>query len=462
MTRRHVVTASAALALAVGALSACARPTSEPAVSAAEVRHEPTGPVRHVVLVTIDGLLPDSYLHPDAHGLSVPTLRRFVREGGHGDGTRSVFPSLTYPAHTSIATGVTPQKHGIVSNRAFDPLDKNAEAWYWYAEDIKAPPLWELARRRGLRTALINWPVSVGAQVNWLVPEYWRSREPEDLKLVRALSTPGLLESVQRDVPDLFARFTPPQDSASVDVASHVIRGDRPHLLLLHIWQVDHAQHHDGLWSPAALSAVENADSQIARLLQTLDQAGIAKETAVVIASDHGFANTSRQVHPGALLREAGLITLDAQGKPSAYRVAVSTGGGTAYLYAREGEDAATEATARALFVARAGKPGSGIGRLFERAEIQSRGGDPRAFLALEAEDGVYFGSGLASFETPPPYRATHGYDPLRPEMSASLLWLAPGVKPGARHDTQLVDIAPTIAKWLELDLQLTDGHALE
>ncbi|MEY4581216.1 MAG: hypothetical protein RL701_5919 [Pseudomonadota bacterium] len=119
-----------------GAL-ACAQPQAAGPITqlrAAPKPSAPSRPIQHVVLVTIDGLLPDSYLHPEAHGLRVPTLQRFVAEGAVSDGALSTFPSVTYPAHTTIATGSWPKHHGIIGNRSFDPLETNREAWFWYAE----------------------------------------------------------------------------------------------------------------------------------------------------------------------------------------------------------------------------------------------------------------------------------------------------------------------------------------
>src|SRR4051794_13205432 len=119
---------------------------------------EPPGPIRHVILVTVDGLTPESYLNPDVHGLRIPTLRRMVQQGAFSDGARSVFPSVTYPAHSSSATGGSPARHGLYSNYAEDPQETNPDGWRWYAEDLRAPPIWEAARRAGYQTALINWP----------------------------------------------------------------------------------------------------------------------------------------------------------------------------------------------------------------------------------------------------------------------------------------------------------------
>ncbi|HEY6880263.1 MAG TPA: alkaline phosphatase family protein, partial [Polyangiales bacterium] len=233
-------------------------------------------------------------------------------------------------------------------------------------------------------------------------------------------------------------------------------------LVLLHIWQVDEAQHHEGLWSPAAIRAIENADQQLARVFAAVSEAGIASETAFVIASDHGFTHVSRQYHPAALLREAGLITLDDKGKPTSYRASVSVNGGSAYVYLRDDRDGDLERKARALFESRAGKPGSGIGRVLDREQLRARGADPTAAFALEAEADAYFGSNLQAYETAAGSHATHGYDPQRADMQASLLWIGPGVRPGRREGTRLVDIAPTIARWLGLTLPDTDGRALD
>src|SRR5215470_11487073 len=145
-------------------------------------------PRPHVVIVSVDGLRPDTYLEADRLGLKIPTLRRLMREGTVAAGAMSVLPSVTYPAHTTIATGVFPARHGIVTNYAWDPVDKNLTGWWWYAEDIRAPTLWDAARAAGRKVALIDWPVTVGAKVDVLVPEYWRAGTPDDQKLERALA----------------------------------------------------------------------------------------------------------------------------------------------------------------------------------------------------------------------------------------------------------------------------------
>ncbi|HEY2458869.1 MAG TPA: alkaline phosphatase family protein, partial [Candidatus Acidoferrum sp.] len=90
-----------------------------------------------LVVISVDGLRPDYVTAADAHGAKIPTLRRFLKEGTYADGVTGVVPTVTYPSHTTLVTGVWPAKHGIFANTTFDPLQKNYQGWYWYAEDIR-------------------------------------------------------------------------------------------------------------------------------------------------------------------------------------------------------------------------------------------------------------------------------------------------------------------------------------
>ena len=115
-----------------------------------------------VLLVSIDGLKPDYVLEADRLGVKVPYLRSLVADGAYATSVIGVTPTVTYPSHTTLVTGVAPAVHGILNNTPFDPLGENAGGWYWYAEDIKVPTLWDAAGDAGLVTANVDWPVTVG------------------------------------------------------------------------------------------------------------------------------------------------------------------------------------------------------------------------------------------------------------------------------------------------------------
>ena len=81
-----------------------------------------------------------------------------------------VLPTVTYPSHTTLITGVLPAVHGILDNRIFDPEGLSQQAWYWYASAIKVPTLPGAVKARGLTAAGVSWPASVGMELDYNVP----------------------------------------------------------------------------------------------------------------------------------------------------------------------------------------------------------------------------------------------------------------------------------------------------
>jgi predicted AlkP superfamily pyrophosphatase or phosphodiesterase len=387
-----------------------------------------------------------------------------ARAGAWSEGAISVFPTVTYPAHTSIATGTNPSTHGIVSNVAFDPTGRNDRGWRWYAQDIQAPTLWDRARGAGLNTALIWWPVTVGARATAVVPEIWRSGTEDDVKLLRALATPGILETVERRFPNFRAGLTPPKikDEALTDVAVHLIESLRPNLLMLHLTQVDSEQHSHGPFSPAANEAVENADRQIARLIAAAKTAKLWDRTALVVVSDHGFVSISQRVRPGILLAKKGLVTLTARNRLTDWTAAVSGSGGYAYVYLKDPKDGSAAKAVLEIFQPLAGSHGSGIRRIYRQEEIRRKGGDASAYLALEAADGFAIIDGYSGDYISPSIQAgSHGHDPDRPDMRASLLVYGVPVAPGKIERARLIDLAPTIGAWLGFRMDKAEGAPL-
>jgi hypothetical protein len=422
-------------------------------------------PIQHVFIISVDGLKPESYTEADKHGLKIPTLREMVRAGAWSDGVYPVLPSVTYPSHTTMVTGVVPGVHGIFTNLQSDPMGQNLAGWRWYAEDIRVPTLWQIARDRGLRTTLIHWPVTVGAAADINAPEYWRANTAEDLKVLRALSTPGIFADTARAFPDFSSFFASLDtlDNAWTEMACYAVEKIQPNLLLLHLAQVDHWQHEKGPFSLEANAAIEAADAQVARVIASAKKAGVWATTAMVIVSDHGFAPISQSLKPGILLHDHGLITLDAQNRITAWKAAALTADGSAYIYLHDPNDDSTRRAVLDIFTPLAGAPGSGIRRVANHADIVKMGGDLGAFLALEAADGFEMVPGVTgNYLEPSRHKGTHGYFPDRPEMRASFLAFGPPVGPAQISGARLIDIAPTVARWLGLDLSKAEGKPLD
>jgi predicted AlkP superfamily pyrophosphatase or phosphodiesterase len=406
-----------------------------------------------VVVVSVDGLMPDAYLAPDAHGLAIPTLRSLVARGAAGR-VHGVMPTVTYPSHTTMVTGVPPRIHGIVSNRPLDALGRNLDGWRWYAEDIQVPTLYQAVEAQHRTAALIVWPVTVGARASVVVPEYWRAGQPDDQKLLRALSTPGLLDEVARAEPALWQSLTPPhiKDPAQIAIARYVLATRRPDLLLVHIFQLDDAQHDHGPWSPEARARIEAIDGELGALLGDLERSPDWPRTTLLVVSDHGFAPIDHEIRLGALFVQHGLVRTDADGAVTEADVGVIASGGSALFYVldpkrREAIDAAL------------GALGEHVARRIEHDELVALGGDPQAAFALVAAPGHGFSDKrTGEVITALPSRGTHGWPPDDPAMAASLIAYGPAVPHVALGTVQMIDIAPTIARWLGVPLPAATG----
>jgi predicted AlkP superfamily pyrophosphatase or phosphodiesterase len=436
-----------------------------PSIAAPEVRDaQSPKSIRHVFIISIDGLLPASYTQADSHGLRVPTLRKLMQEGSYSNGVETVFPSASYPAHTTIATGCLPATHGIVANLAWDPLERNKQGWRWYKEDIRVPTLWEVVHDQGLATALVGWPVTVGADADILLPDLWRANTSEDLKLLRASSTRGLLDTVARGFAGFYNRFPEPdtRDEALTDIAVHAIRTIKPNLLMLQLIRVNYEQHVHGIHSAPTNLAIEDSDQQVKRVIEAAKAAGIWEHTAVVVLSDHGFAPVSANVRPGILLLKEGLIELDEANHIQSWKAVAVPSDGTTYIYVKDAEDRTTRQKLLDTFPPLAGKPGSGISRVVNHEQIIARGGDPLAYLAIEAADGFEFEPGYTGeYIVQADSAATHGYFPDRPEMQGSLLVYGPLIGKHIVENARLIDIGPTVANWLGVKLERSEGSVL-
>ena len=152
-----------------------------------------------LVVISIDGMRPSEITDPNAGDPDLPYLRGFLSGGSYADSVRNETPTLTLPNHVSLVTGVAPEQHGVIDNIVFDPIHPGANQFYWYAQDIRTPTLWTQVRQAGGKVASVNWPVTVGADIDYNIPLYWRDQTPEDVKLIRAMSTPGLVDELEKN-----------------------------------------------------------------------------------------------------------------------------------------------------------------------------------------------------------------------------------------------------------------------
>jgi predicted AlkP superfamily pyrophosphatase or phosphodiesterase len=415
-----------------------------------------------VLMISLDGLRPTDVIEAKKRGLDLPVLTAFLKDSAYATGVKNVLPTVTYPDHTTLITGVWPDKHGVANNEVFDPTGKNMQGWYWYAEDIKVPTLWDVVHAKGGVVASFSWPVSVGtASIDYNVPEYWRAQNMEDLKLLKALATPGLVDRVANEtkVP-LAAAFSeePSGDAARTAFAAQMITDVKPRFMTVHLASLDHYQHVYGPGTAKSKEALEALDADVGKLVA----AAKAADPGVIIAivSDHGFAAVDKPMYLSQAFADAGLIQLDDKGKMKSWDAWVWNAGGSAAVVLKDPNDEALKAKVVALLTKLAADPNSGVARFIDAKGIAARGGSPEASFWVDFRIG-YSGSGSFTISKTWTLKGTHGYFPDNKEMRATFMIAGPGIKPKNLGEIDMRDIAPTLAKILDVSLDKADGKPL-
>lgn len=415
----------------------------------------PPARAEHVVLISIDGLRPEFYLD---ERWPAPTLQQMARQGAHATAVRGVFPTVTFTAHTTLVTGALPARHGIHNNAPFQPAGQTG-AWYWDAEAIRAPTLWDAVRQTGGRTAAVFWPVTRGAAIDWNLPDIGLG-ENAAAALAAAATPAGLVAEVEREATGRLGRHAL-QGMANLDntgaIAAYLLERHRPTLLLVHLIYTDHAQHDHGREGAQVRRAVAGADRAVGRIVEAAERAGIADRTAFIVTGDHGFVDVHTQVNPNAWLTAAGL--LEARPDRGRWSAAFLGRGGSSFLYLNPAQGQADAAGQVRALLERLPPGERRLFRVVDRAGLDRAGADPAAVLALAGAPGVTFGEEAAGPAVTSAAGGAHGYFPDLPDIHTGWIGWGAGFRPGAVAPLLgQEDVAPLVAALLGLPFAAPDG----
>ena len=303
-------------------------------------------------------------------------------------GVRGVLPTLTYPSHTTILTGASPAKHGIIDNTTFDPELRNQRGWYWYAEDIKVPTLWDAAAAANLKTANVYWPVSVGAKITYNLPQIWRAGTDDDLKLQRALSTPGLEQELSAEL----GRYpggmeeTVAEDEIRARFAIRLLEKKHPEFFTVYLTGLDTEEHASGPFSAKSNQTLERLDAVVGSLRAAAEKAAPGRATVCVV-SDHGFAAIEHDVNLYAAFLEAGFFSVDKDNKVTDWKAMLWPAGGSAAVMLADPKDEQLRARVKALLDKLASEPANGIDRIWSAGGNASRTRLPGCRISGVAQD---------------------------------------------------------------------------
>ena len=427
---------------------------------------------RIVVMISVDGLAAYYLDDPKAE---MPTIRALAAAGARATMMKASTPTVTWPNHTTLVTGVTPARHGVVGNNYLDRATGKkvtliSDPVFDKDEIVKVPTLYDVAKAAGMKTAAIRWPATRNVKaLDWTIPDVGT------LELLRKYTTPALLAECEKAQIDVFgggnaeagSGTSPPKpsDETCTRIFNLILHHHRPNLALLHVASVDHTQHLKGPKSPAAYAAVKAADDQVREVWEELKR-GFSGKATLLVVSDHGFSPTKRLILPNVILRQAGLVeTSGEEGTSGPVRIVVQGGSAMVYVLDDARRSSLIELVRKAFGNVKGVSKIVGPGQLKDYGVADPKD-DPHApDMMLFAEEGCAFGdtaAGELPFNEKPERKGSHGHDADLADLHATFVVWGVGIKPGTRlGEISNLSVAPTIARLLGLALPNAEGKPL-
>jgi len=409
---------------------------------------------QHLVIISLDAL---GFRDINEHQSELPTLNKLVNGGTWVKEVKGIYPTLTYPSHTTIITGQYPSVHGIVNNTKIQP-ERRSPDWFWYQKDVKSPTLYDLARKQKLTTAAFLWPVTAGSKITYNLAEIFPNRIWTNQVLVsmRASSPLFILEMNNKYGKLRNGIRQPELDDFITACAVDTIKNKKPNLTLLHLVDMDSMRHRYGVRSDEAMEALHRLDNHVSQIIKATKEAGTFDDTNFVILGDHYQINVDRMIHLNTMFAKRGWLTAKSdQTFKKNWQVMAKTCDGSTYIYTK---DFGQIDRLRDLI-----SGVEGVEKIHSGQEAAQRGADPKCTLMVEAKAGYYFtdeSDRAQVVEKVLPdmmgdadrYRGVHGYDPDKPGYKTTMIFNGPMIKENNTVEkADLVDEAPTFAKLLGL-----------
>ena len=303
------------------------------------------GKAEHVVVIVWDGLRPDMVTETNT-----PTLYKLCKEGVFFAKHHSVYPTSTEVNGTAIATGVYPNRSGIIANREYrpeiDPLqavptegietvqkaDKLAAGKYLGVETVA-----EIVEAAGLRATVAGTKAVALLHNRLIVGPNGRERKSVTIFSGNAIPAAALdsIIKVQGTFPETVTFPNTAADVWTTKALTDVLWSDQvPTFSLLWLSDPDYSQHNSALGSPTALASLKSCDDNLAAVLAALEAKGVRDGTDLFVVSDHGFSTISDSVDVATVLSQAGFNAVRKfKGEPEAGDILVVSLGGSTALY---------------------------------------------------------------------------------------------------------------------------------
>ena len=423
----------------------------------------------HLIVISSDAMVGEDleYFKTKA------SYQKIFRGGAEITNVSSIYPSVTFPAHATMITGMYPEHHGVFSNMQLIP-GSDPTPWQWDYDFMQCGDIFRAAKAAGKSTAAVFWPVTAkNPAIDYHIADYWAQGDGDSNRdaFARSGSCPEVLEIIAKNE-HLFLgceREHPQRDDFGMTCAADIIRKFKPDVLFTHPANIDGVRHSGGVFGPHLKAAIDDLDRWLCEIWQAVKDAGLADDTDVFLVSDHGQRDVRRNISLNVLLAENGFIRLNPDGTIAHWDAYCLSNGMSALVFLRDKEDVSLFESVHSFLNELLAQEVYGFSRVYteEEARAEEHFGGPFSFV-LETDGYTSFGDYLRrplvrdlSHED---YRfgtATHGY---LPSAGPQPILLAKG--PSIRENivlsgNHIINEAPTYAKILGADLPGTDGAAI-
>ncbi|HYE10659.1 MAG TPA: ectonucleotide pyrophosphatase/phosphodiesterase [Patescibacteria group bacterium] len=421
-----------------------------------------------LIVLSFDGLssLDFEYI------MTLPNFSAFVNNAAYCKQVYSIYPTLTYPAHTTIVTGKYPKNHGIINNTILQPGNENPD-WYWHRKHIRGDTLFDMAIKEGMRTAALLWPVTAKSRIKYNMPEIFANRPWQNQILVSLLNGSPYY---QYRMNQRFGYLRKGKKQPELDNFTHqsllfTLKNHLPELSLVHYTDLDTMRHYNGFHSEVAFEALQRHDIRLGEIIAALKEIGIYEDSTIVVLGDHSSLDEDKIINLNVLFKEKGWI-LKGKNQQITYNVICKNCDGSAYIYLKGNQNEQLKSEVYTV-IEHFNSQYSCIEAIHTAEEAAGLGADPNCVFMLEAQKGYYF---LDALEGPiirqiQPGEAgnvphitinTHGYSPFKEEYTTVFMASGKGIKKGAVIEKMnLIDEGPTMARLLGLELKEADGKVL-
>lgn len=413
--------------------------------------------------------------------MTCPNYQKYMKNASRIKHVRSIYPSVTYPAHVSMASGCYPNRHGVVSNLFFSTNCED-DIWKWDASSIKVEDIFTAAKKNGYSTAAVFWPVTGNHKsIDYLINEYWMPYEGDTLESAFASqgSSKEIIEILKQNeayLPGTYCKtgrtnvaVHPRFDEFGMKCACDIIRKYAPEVLFIHAANIDDARHKHGVFAKEVTREIRRTDDFIGDIMQALDDAGVLEETNFVLVSDHGQLDVTRGIKLNVRFVREGLIQADEDGHVMDWKAYANSTGMSAQVYLKNPDDQDVYQKTFDILTEMEQEGIYGISKVYTAKEMEEKEHLSGDFsFVVETDDFTFFSdSCVAPMACPKKltdYRsgaATHGYLPTKGPQP---IFMAKGpdfTENVVIENGRLIDEAPTYAKILGVKLPNTDGEPI-